>query len=146
MLAPQYTYVTGSSDSAYLKVPPNWREVNESTLQTAEGSANADGTYLWSRAYEASAKPSVGRVYGDPGLLPQLREYHREATVAHREHGKISRGLPGVPEPALAVSGSQWLVTPHPDPLGVNDHPDGDGSSLETEPGSGPAPSHRVLT
>jgi hypothetical protein len=84
-----------------------------------------------------------GRVYSDPGLLLQLQEYHREATVAHREHSKISLGLPGVPEPALAVSGPQQrLVTPHPDPLGVTDHPDGDGSSLETEPGSGPAPSH----
>ncbi|HEX3924568.1 MAG TPA: hypothetical protein VHY31_19945 [Streptosporangiaceae bacterium] len=76
-------------------------------------------------------------------------------------------GLPGVPQPALAVSGpGNWLVTPHPDPLGVNDHPgagghpegdghpegeghrdrdghrDGDGPSLETEPGSGPASSH----
>jgi hypothetical protein len=36
--------------------------VNESTLQTAEGAANADGTYLWSRAYDASAKPSAGHI------------------------------------------------------------------------------------
>jgi hypothetical protein len=97
-----------------------------------------------------------GRMYADSGLLLQLREYHREAAVAHREHSKISLSLPGVPEPALALAlagagagagAQQWLVTPHPDPLGrsdhpgVNDHPDGDGSPLETEPGSGPAPS-----
>jgi hypothetical protein len=61
-VAPQYTYVTDSSDSAYFKVPPSWHEVNESTLHTAEGSANADGTYLWSRAYDAAAKPSVSDI------------------------------------------------------------------------------------
>jgi cell division protease FtsH len=96
-----------------------------------------------------------GRAYSDPGLLLQLQDYHRAAAVAHREHGGISLGLPGVPQPALAMAGpGNWLVAPHPDPLGLNDHPDagghpdgdghrdGDGSSLETEPGSGPASSH----
>jgi hypothetical protein len=62
-VAPQYTYVTDSADSAYFKVPPSWRPVNESTLQAAEGSASQNGTYLWTRAFDDTAKPSVNNVF-----------------------------------------------------------------------------------
>jgi hypothetical protein len=62
-VAPQYTYVTDSADSAYFKVPPSWRQVNQTTLQAAEGSASQNGTYLWSRAYDDTAKPSVDNVF-----------------------------------------------------------------------------------
>jgi hypothetical protein len=62
-VAPQYTYVTDSADSAYFKVPPSWRQVNQDTLQAAEGSASQNGTYLWSRAYDDTAKPSVDNVF-----------------------------------------------------------------------------------
>ncbi len=62
-VAPQYTYVTDSADSAYFKVPPSWHQVNQSTLQSAEGPSSQEGTYLWSRAYDDSAKPSVDNVF-----------------------------------------------------------------------------------
>jgi hypothetical protein len=62
-VAPQYTYVTDSADSAYFKVPPSWRQVNESTLQAAEGQASQQGAYLWSRAYDDSVKPSINNVF-----------------------------------------------------------------------------------
>lgn len=62
-VAPQYTYVADSADSAYFKVPPSWREVNQSTLQSAEGASSQEGSYLWSRAYADSAKPSVNNVF-----------------------------------------------------------------------------------
>ncbi len=62
-LAPQYTYVSDSGDSAYFKVPPSWHQVNESSLHSAEGQASQQGSYLWSEAYDASAKPSVGHVF-----------------------------------------------------------------------------------
>jgi len=62
-VAPQYTYVTDSADSAYFKVPPSWRQVNQSTLQSTEGPASQEGSYLWSRAYDDSAKPSVANVF-----------------------------------------------------------------------------------
>jgi len=62
-VAPQYTYVTDSADSAYFKVPPSWGQVNESTLQSAEGTASQEGTYLWSRAYDDTAKPSINNVF-----------------------------------------------------------------------------------
>jgi hypothetical protein len=62
-LAPQYTYVSDSADNAYFKVPPTWHEVNESSLQSAEGPSSQDGSYLWSEAYDASAQPSVSHVF-----------------------------------------------------------------------------------
>lgn len=62
-LAPQYTYVSDSGDNAYFKVPPSWHQVNESSLQSAEGPSSAEGSYLWSEAYDASSPPSVGHVF-----------------------------------------------------------------------------------
>jgi hypothetical protein len=61
--APQYTYVSDSADSAYFKVPPSWHQVNETSLQSAEGSSSQEGSYLWSEAYDASSKPSVDHVF-----------------------------------------------------------------------------------
>jgi hypothetical protein len=63
LAAPQYTYVSDSADSAYFKVPPTWHQVNESSLQSAEGSSSQEGSYLWSAAYDASAEPSVDHVF-----------------------------------------------------------------------------------
>jgi hypothetical protein len=62
-LAPQYTYVSDNADNAYFKVPPSWHQINESTLQSAEGPETQEGTYLWSEAYDASATPSVEHVF-----------------------------------------------------------------------------------
>jgi hypothetical protein len=62
-VAPQYTYVTDSADSAYFKVPPSWHQVNQSTLQSAEGPSSQEGSYLWSRAYDDTARPTVNNVF-----------------------------------------------------------------------------------
>lgn len=61
-LAPNYTYVADSSDKAYFKVPPSWHEVNTASLQQVQGQS-AQGTYLWSRAYDDSDSPSVRDVF-----------------------------------------------------------------------------------
>jgi hypothetical protein len=61
-LSPDYTYVADSSDKAYFKVPPSWREVSPSSLQQVQGQSS-QGTYLWSRAYDDSASPSVRDVF-----------------------------------------------------------------------------------
>lgn len=66
-LAPQYTYVSDSADNAYFKVPPGWHQVNENSLQSAEGQSTQEGSYLWSEAYDASAKPSVDDVFSATG-------------------------------------------------------------------------------
>jgi hypothetical protein len=62
-LAPQYTYVSDSADNAYFKVPPSWHQVPEASLHSAEGSSSQEGSYLWSEAYDANAKPSVDHVF-----------------------------------------------------------------------------------
>jgi hypothetical protein len=61
-LSPSYTYVADSSDKAYFKVPPSWREVSPSSLLQVQGQS-AQGTYLWSRAYDDSDSPSVKDVF-----------------------------------------------------------------------------------
>lgn len=61
--APGYTYVADSSDNAYFKVPPSWHEVSPSSLQAVQGAGGSQGTYLWSRAYDDSATPSVKHVF-----------------------------------------------------------------------------------
>jgi hypothetical protein len=61
--APDYTYVADSGDNAYFKVPPNWHQVSESSLEQVQGTSGSEGTYLWSRAYDASSSPSVQHVF-----------------------------------------------------------------------------------
>jgi hypothetical protein len=61
-LSPDYTYVADSSDNAYFKVPPSWHEVSPSSLQQVQGQSS-QGTYLWSRAYDDTASPSVKDVF-----------------------------------------------------------------------------------
>jgi hypothetical protein len=62
-LSPSYTYVADSSDNAYFKVPPSWHEVSPSSLAAVQGESGSQGTYLWSRAYDASSSPSVQHVF-----------------------------------------------------------------------------------
>jgi hypothetical protein len=67
--SPSYNYVADYSDNAYFKVPPSWHQVNESTLESAEGPSNSDGTFLWSRAFDASSQPSVEHIFA-PTAVP----------------------------------------------------------------------------
>jgi hypothetical protein len=62
-LSPDFTYVADSSDNAYFKVPPSWHQVNQASLTAVEGQSGNEGTYLWSRAYDASAPPLVQHVF-----------------------------------------------------------------------------------
>ena len=62
-LSPDYTYVADSSDKAYFKVPPSWHQVSTRSLQAVQLQFIAQGVYVWTRAYEASASPSVGDVF-----------------------------------------------------------------------------------
>jgi hypothetical protein len=61
--APDFTYVADSSDHTYFKVPPSWHEVSPSSLEAVQGQSTSQGTYLWSRAYDDSTKPSVRHVF-----------------------------------------------------------------------------------
>jgi hypothetical protein len=63
-LAPQYTYVADTADNAYFKVPPSWHQVSQSALEEVQNATpSGQGTYLWSRAYDASPDPSVEHVF-----------------------------------------------------------------------------------
>ena len=88
-----------------------------------------------------------GRPYANPGLVEDLEDYHRGAATAHREHSKISLGMPEIPQPVLAASATKgWLVTPDPDPLDILDHGNGSGPedapgpASALDPGSAPGP------
>jgi hypothetical protein len=60
--APEYTYVADSGDNAYFKVPPSWHPVSASSLESETGQSSSLGNYLWTRAYDASAKPSASHI------------------------------------------------------------------------------------
>jgi hypothetical protein len=62
-LAPSSIYVADTTDQTYFKVPPSWHQVNQSLLDQAQGTSGSQGTYLWSRAYDASSSPSVDHVF-----------------------------------------------------------------------------------
>ena len=83
-LTPQYNYVSDSADSAYFKVPPSWHQVPESSLQSAEGSSSQEGSYLWSRAFDANSKPSVFAATSQPVA------YASVISLSSNEQGEIS--------------------------------------------------------
>lgn len=60
--APQYSYVADSSDNTYFKIPPSWHQVSQSSLQSLTGQSTTLGSYLWSRAYDASSIPSAQHI------------------------------------------------------------------------------------
>ncbi|HLQ57119.1 MAG TPA: hypothetical protein VK162_22965 [Streptosporangiaceae bacterium] len=69
--ATQYTYVTDSADSAYFKVPPSWKPVDQRLLAAAQAqllgsspAGPAGGPLTWSRAYDAAAQPSASHIFG----------------------------------------------------------------------------------
>ena len=86
-LTPQYNYVSDSADSAYFKVPPSWHQVPESSLQSAEGSASQEGSYLWSRAFDANSKPSVDHVFA---ATSQPVAYASVISLSSNERGEMS--------------------------------------------------------
>lgn len=69
-VAQNYTYVTDSGDSAYFKVPPAWKPVDQNLLAAAQArllgsspAGAAGGPLTWSRAYDASGQPSASHVF-----------------------------------------------------------------------------------
>jgi hypothetical protein len=61
--APSYHYVADSADNAYFKVPPSWHQVPPASLEAAEGAQSAEGTYLWSVAFDSAKTPSVQHIF-----------------------------------------------------------------------------------
>lgn len=64
--APSYTYAADSADHAYFKVPASWSQVSpqklaevQNALLTNSAAGSAGGSFVWSRAYSASASPAL---------------------------------------------------------------------------------------
>jgi hypothetical protein len=81
---------------------------------------------------EHQAGPIVdGTSYGDEEFLAQLRDYHRAAARAHREHSTEQLNMPPPPVPAgVAPSWSTEVIVSDTDsagPQGMNGHGTADG-------------------
>jgi len=84
---------------------------------------------------ERTQGPTVdGTLYGVPGFVAQLEEYHRAAMAAHQEHSMAALRMPELPSRVLvgAVAGP---AAPAPAPL-----PPGNGAYPYGSPADGAAP------
>ncbi len=64
--APSYTYAADTADHAYFKVPAGWQQVDPGTLAQVQSAflsksaaGAAGGSFTWSRAYSAAARPAL---------------------------------------------------------------------------------------
>ena len=56
--APSYTYVADSSAKTYYKVPYDWHQISQQSLNAALSAAGGSSEGVWSAAYDASPSPS----------------------------------------------------------------------------------------
>ena len=71
--APEYTYVTNSSDRTYLKVPTSWRPIDEKAMNDAIGfdpTLSEEERGLWFEAYDADKEPSPVHLFGPSAAAP----------------------------------------------------------------------------
>ena len=66
--APQFTYVTNSSQHTYFKVPGGWEQITSSALYAAVRSQPQNG--VWSVGYDGDTKPAAGHVLGATDAAP----------------------------------------------------------------------------
>ncbi len=57
--APQYTYVADSAAGTYYKVPYNWHQISQKSLDAALAAAGGSGAGVWSTAFDAGSSPSA---------------------------------------------------------------------------------------
>jgi hypothetical protein len=71
--APEYTYVTNSTDRTYLKVPATWRPIDDKAMNDAIGfdpTLTEEERGLWFEAYDADAEPSPMHLFGPSAAAP----------------------------------------------------------------------------
>jgi hypothetical protein len=71
--APEYTYVTNSTDRTYLKVPTTWRPIDEKAMDDAIGfdpTLSEEERGLWFEGYDADAAPSPVHLFGPSAAVP----------------------------------------------------------------------------
>ena len=65
--APAWTYVADSPAQAYYKVPYQWHQISQSSLDSAVKAAGGSTSGAWSRAFDANATPQGSKFLdGDP--------------------------------------------------------------------------------
>ena len=65
--APEFTYVTNSSDRTYVKVPRSWQPIDNKALEGAFGldpAFSAADQGFWIAGYDADAAPSAAHLLG----------------------------------------------------------------------------------
>ena len=71
--APEYTYVTNSTDRTYLKVPTTWRPIDEKAMDDAIGfdpTLSEEERGLWFEGYDADTAPSPTHLFGPSAAVP----------------------------------------------------------------------------
>lgn len=57
--APAFTYVADSSAKTYYKVPHDWHQISQKSLNAALSAAGGSGAGIWSTAFDADNAPSA---------------------------------------------------------------------------------------
>lgn len=57
--APAYTYVADTSAKTFYKVPHDWHQISQKSLNAALSAAGGSGSGIWSTAFDADAAPSA---------------------------------------------------------------------------------------
>ena len=69
--APQFTYVTNSSQHTYFKVPSGWRQISAGALATAVNGGNSTPqSGVWTVGYDGSTQPEADHVLGAENQQP----------------------------------------------------------------------------
>jgi hypothetical protein len=71
--APEYTYVTNSTDRTYLKIPTTWRPIDPKAIDAALGldtTVKDSERGLWLVGYDADASPSPDHLFGATATAP----------------------------------------------------------------------------
>ena len=69
--APQFTYVTNSSQHTYFKVPSGWRQISAGALAAAvNGGSSKPQAGVWTVGYDGSTQPEANHVLGAENQQP----------------------------------------------------------------------------
>jgi hypothetical protein len=71
--APEYTYVTNSTDRTYVKLPSSWRPIDKKALDDAIGldpTLTDEQRGLWLEGYDADNAPSPLHLFGPSASAP----------------------------------------------------------------------------
>jgi hypothetical protein len=92
--APEYTYVTNSTDRTYLRIPHSWQPIDERALDEAIGLDPTDTEQLngfWLQGYDADTTPSADHLLGQHSAAPAVFIGVRD--VPELARGQISLDL-----------------------------------------------------